>query len=686
MTLIQTKYFPCRSGLATEFSLSEMPIEYARNFTNRFINVRGDAEKRQGIRKLGGQIPGAPTITGLHEYVDRLGVSTLFASANGSIYKYNTTTATWTSVLSGKDSSQRLLSVQMAGKLIFVNGSDRNFYTDDAGVTFKELKAIVETGVASSTSTSAAGLSDSTVTNWLSGTFVNTNDVIFNATVSAYGIITSVGATSLQNSPIGTGATGIGLAASDQTATNRYEIIDTVELNVIPSPLGTLDNFATITSGSSATKISVSGVDFTDSEVEIGDYVYNTTRNALTRIVAVSANLNVVSVTGQTANDSITLHKSAMPIAAFPHVHYRRLYLIDSRQRSTVRISGPDDPQDFTTDQDGLNATTEFYGARQPQSEILLCLKTFQQYLVAGGQRNVYADSGTNPIIDTSAASRDFNPVGLFPQGCVSRFGLESIGGAAIFAANDGLRNFNAQFNANTFQTANISEVIKSELARAISSKSGDTDEIQAIHYPRRNWLLFKVGDTIYNYNYTPAYNNGQIVSSAYGSFSKFTGKFAQQKIYYVRRNGDLLCAGADGYVYEFDKGDYSDDGVAISAVIETGPLNLNEAQQIDIQFKSGVYIKPKFETSTPITYSITAIGGSNSQTTDTVQATTTGIGEVGFASIGTSPIGGNRIFEDKLPLRWKGNDFRVRIETNTTEGPDIITSYTVYGNILGRE
>lgn len=672
MSVIETKYYPGRYGLATEYSLAQMPIDFLRGFTNRFLNIRGDAEKRQGIRRLGAQISGAPTITGLHEYVDNQGNSTVLASANGNIYKYSDLLQTWSTVLTGKDSGSRLLSVQMAGKLIFVNGVDRNFYTDDAGVTFKELKAIVETGVASSTATNATSLSDAQITNWLS-TFVTNNDIIYNNTKQAYGIVTSVGATNLSCSPIGSAATGIGFATQNQQSSDIYEVLDGISLNVIPIG-NSFDNFATITSGSSTTQVRVSGVNFANTEAKVGDFVYNTTRNALTAITAVSANLNVTAVSGQTVNDSVTFHKSAMPISVWPHVHNGSLYLIDARNRGQVRISGPADPQDFTTNQNTLEATTLFYDSRQPQAEILLSLKTFQQYLVAGGQRNIYADAGTLTTRTSGAAinsNLDFSPIGLFPQGCVSRFGLESIGGACVFAANDGLRNFNANFNANTFQTTNISESIKSELAALIVTEldASTPDEIQTIHYPRRNWLMYKIGDQIYNYNYTPYYSQGQVNSSPYGSWSKFTGKFAQQKTYLVRKNGDLICAGANGRIYEFDHFTYDDDGDTIPTSLETGFLNLSETQE-GTTMKSGVYIKPVFETTQTISYSITATGGYNNQTTDTITATS---------------LGGQNIFYQKYPLRWKGEKFRVRIDTDTATGPDVITGFYIYGNILGK-
>jgi len=222
------------------------------------------------------------------------------------------------------------------------------------------------------------------------------------------------------------------------------------------------------------------------------------------------------------------------------------------------------------------------------------------------------------------------------------------------------------------------------ELALAIRNKSGDPDQIQCTHYPRRNWLLFKVGDTIYNYNYTPYYQAGVINANTYGSFSKFTGKFAQQNVYYVRANGDLLCAGAGGKVYIFDSGNYDDDGDNILTILETGFLTLQEPQQ-STQIKSGVYIKPVFETSQPIAYTIQAFGGFTESSTDEVGTMTQGVGQVGFAVVGSSPIGGSRVYMQKLPLRWKGERFRVSISTENTSGPDIITGFTIYGNILGK-
>jgi hypothetical protein len=682
MTKIQTYYPPGRYGLGTEFAESRVPLEYLSRFQNRFININGDAEKRQGIAQLGDTITGQPTITGLHEFISKDGTATLFASADGKIWSLNETTGAWTQVQSGKDMAQRLLSVQMNDKHIFFNGSDRNFFTDNAGSSFQELQALISRGQISSSAASATSLTDSNVPNWLQSTFVNVNDLVYNSTLNGYGIVTSVGAGNITHTTIGSAASGLGSVSRNQQSGDFYQIVDLVELNIIPQN-SDKDNFTIAGSGTSTTQIQVSGLDFSQTDIRAGDYVYNTTRAAVSKVNSVSANITVTTVASQTANDSIQFFKSAMPISSWIHVHYARAYHIDSRDPNIVRISGPNDPQDMTTFQRNLQAGTSFYGSRQPQAERLLCIKTFQRFLVAAGERNVYADSGVNPIQDTTAATTDFAPIGLFPQGSVSRFALESIGGTMNFAANDGVRNFSANFDANAFQTSNVSESIKSELASAIESQSSAPDEIQLVHYPRRNWLMCKIGDVIYNYNYTPFYAQGQINTNPYGSFSKFTGKFAEQKTFLVRRNGDLVCAGAGGKVYEFDKGSYSDDGPSIETIMETGWIKLNEAQE-STQTKSIVYIKVQFETGEPITYTINATGDTSELSTDSVTTQTDGVGQIGFARIGVSPIGGRRIFDEKLPLRGKGQEFKIRISTNDSNGPDIVSGFTLYGNITG--
>lgn len=665
-------------GLATEFSLSELPPEFASVLKNRFININGDTEKRQGLKQLGNNIPGSPEITGIHEHISTNRVVSKFASANGKIWKYDASTGDWNEVLSGKDANQRLFSVQMDDKLIFVNGVDRNFYTDDGGATFKELQPIVNIGKYSNSS--GTQLVDSNISSW-PNIFVAVNDLVYNATKDGYGLVTTVSASTLGTTLIGTTGTGLGLTSVDVSAGDRYEIYDLVELNIIPSETE-LDNVAIAASGTNTSVVAVSGVDFSDTSIRVGDYVSNTTRNAVSEVKSVSANINVTDVSGMIAGDSLVFLKKAMPIATWAHVHYKRLYLIDSRDETKVRVSGPDNPQDFTTFTKTLSSTSIDYGALQPQAEKILTLATHQRYLVAGGERNVFVYDGVDPIQDVVTKNESFTPIGLFPQGCVSRYGLATIGTNMTFAAVDGLRAFSVGADSGNLVTDNLSEFIKTEISTLIKARRDNPDEIQAIHYPQRNWVLFKVGSTIYNYNYTPRYQLNTL-SGGIGSWSTFTGTVSGQNVYFIDNDGTLICAGNEGKVYTFDTGSYSDDGLPIPTVYETAWLNLNEGTK-DAFVKDGRYIKPVFETAATITYTIKATGDFQQESSDEISVTADGGAVVGKAIVNASDIGGNLIADPKLPLRWRGEQFKVRFETENTLGPDVISRFTVYGNIHG--
>lgn len=680
-----TQYYPiAKGGLASEFSESTQPIEYSRRFTNRYLNSNGDAEKRKGMEQLGSTISGDPTLDAIHEWVNiRTGESKTFVSSKGNIWRYNSVTDGWDK-LSISKADETLISIQMGDKLIFVNGVDRNFYTDDGGDTFKELVPLMHRGVAAS-GTGSLQIKDATITNWSSQTLVQANDLVYVKPREAYSLITKVSADALEITQMGIATNGISRTnLGSPSPGDAFEVYDLVELNVINTGLGFDNTSVMTTAGTTETVVAVSGQNFLDTEIEVGDYIYNSTRNAITQVSAIStAELTVVRVSGQTAGDSFILFKKAMPIATWAHVHYSRAYYIDSRNNGKVVISGINDPEDMTSYQQTLNSISLDYGSRQPEAERLISLASFGKYLVAGGDRNVYADDGQNPILDTTASTTDLAPIGSFPQGCVSRFGLASIGNDMVFAANDGLRSFKAIYDFKNLDSRNLSEVIKSEVATLIEDKveSNSTDEIKVIHYPRRNWVMYKIGSVIYNYNYTPIQYRGELAPTQ-GTWSKFTGLFAQQNAYKLTKSGDLLCCGDGGRVYKFDNG-YADGDEEISTVYETSFLSLEEPQKSS-RTKSGSYIIPVFETTHEIPYTISVQGDFDNTSNDSVTVTSNAAGVVGAAVVGSSPVGGNPVSNKKLPLRWRGEEFKIRIENSSKKGSDTITGFTIYGNILG--
>lgn len=658
-----------------------MPLEYCLEMKNRFTNAAGGAEKRQGIDQTGATVDGQPTLDGVHELIKKDGTAILFVSGQGKIFKE--TSGVYTQVKGGLDTSTRLRSVQMGDRLIFYNGVDRNIYTTD-GDTFTELLALIEQG-ATTTGTNPTHLIDTDVSNWVSGTDVAVNDLIYNKTLNAYAIVTEVTASGLNHTNISTSAAGMGVAVSAQGVGHAYQIIDLVEMNIVADPVGSdPDNVATLASGSSSTIVRVSGVDFSETEARMGDWIRNTTKAAVTQITSVSADLNVTAVSGQAVGDSVLFFKSAMPITKAATVHFGRLYMVDERDQRKIRITGANDPQDMTTDAGTLDSATFSFGDLQSKGDTVVAIGSFQRFFIMCGKQNLFAFSGTNPIVSVSGDTSDFVPIGLFPIGTVSPDGLVSLHNDMVFASNDGLQSVAIVNDASNLNRANLSEAIRVTLREEL--KNASESEIQAIHYPRRSWLLLKVGSLMHCYSYTTFLGDPNKDVFEPGSWSLFDGKFAQQNAYYVRASGDLICAGAGGKVYIFDQGGYDDDGQSISTEYKTAWLSLDEPKRT-VRHKMGVYIKPIFDAGAQLTHTILAESGFDAENTDQVIVSTSGgATPLGLATIGEAVIGGSSINNQKYPLRWKGEVVRITFSNDHSEGPDILDRFTLYANVWGRK
>lgn len=679
MAKFEATYPVAPQGLATSFTESETPLEYATEMRNRFINAAGGAEKRQGMVLFGAVVAGNPVIDGIHELIKNDGTAILLVSGSGSIWRYDS--GVYTLAHTGLI-GDHIHSMQMSDKLLFFNGVDRNIYTTD-GITFTELKAINEKGLATA-GTDMVGLVDGGIDNWVTDTRVTINDLVYNQSKDAYGIITAIATATVTHSIIAsagvTAATGIGVSTvGNSESGDNYQIIDLVELNVIPTD-GDDDNLAIINSPSSAGSIAVSAVpDWVAAGIRVGDFVRNTTRGAVTRVTAVStAAIGVVGVSGQTAGDSITLHKSAMPIAKHGHVHFGRLYMIDSRDKRLVRVTGPNDPEDLSTDSGTLNASSFKFGDQQPVGETILGMNSFQRFMVFGGEQNVYLYAGVDPIADTSSMATDFDIIGLFPQGAISDDALVQIGNDLAVVTPDGVQSISMGGDSSTLGRANLSEAIKTTLRGEL--KAADEEKIIAFHYTRRSWLLLKVEDKVYVFNYTaylgpaaPNYGPGAKVLQRVGSWSLFDGKFAEQNAYFVRKDGTMLCAGVSGRVYECDvSGVYSDNGTKYSTEYETPWLTLSEPRR-SVNQKQGHYIKPILETGGSVTYTITVSAGFEGESTDSIIVVTTSTAS-------------KTILNDKFPLRWRGEQARFNIMTSGDSGPDILSRYTIYASKHGNK
>lgn len=672
MSRSEITYRIANRGLATSFTESEIPLDYAAAFQNRFINAAGGAEKRQGIDPTGFTVLGQ-AITGIHEYVEKDGTATLYLSSAGKIYRDDS--GTWTLVHTMAQSTAVLQGVQFGEKLIFINGVDRNVFTDDNGATFKELVARIEEGSISTVTVSS--MRDSNISDW-TATDVNTNDLVYNISKNGYGLVTTVSAgPTLSHTPIGTGATGLGKISTSAVAGDRYQIIDLVELNIIPTD-GIPDNVTDAGTGTNATTIAVSGVNFSTTEARIGDFVSNTTRNAVVRIDSIATALTVTSVASQIAGDSLIFFKSAMPITEQAHIHFNRLYHVDARDRRKARVSGANDPQDMTTDGGTLDPIT-FNFDLDVTGDTLKAIGSYQRFLVLAGRRAIYVYQGTTPV----GATADIVPIGSFPIGVVSKFGLRDVGNDLLFLSDDGLQSIRIVVDANAVEQANIAEPIRTTLRDLI--RATPEEDLQVIHYPRRSWALLKIGTRLYPYNYVTTLDNTK--EGLYGgSWSLFDGGFAQQSAYYVRSNGDLICGGPSGQLYGFDTGLYSDDGTAVETIYEPGWLSLESPRSQTVRIKSTKHIKWLTEVGSAIVYNINMTGGFQGEGVDVASFDAAdSVSPIGAFVIGTDRIGGSKVANIKTPIRVRGEVVKPRAATSTTDGPDILGRYTIYYNMHGR-
>ncbi len=677
--------------MATSFGEAVIPVEYSTVYKNRFQNAAGDAEKRQGIKQFGDVLP-SNSLSRLHELIKTDGtVVTMVSDGTGDIYIYDTVTSTWSLATSSAFlQDANLQSVSFNEKLIFTNGLEKPVWTND-GVTFTELKALHEVGTTTG-DTSAQAFYDADVSAW-TATNITINDIVYNVDLNAYGVITAVASGKVTHTKISASALGIGIAANNQDAGQAYEVIDSLELNIVA--LGSsneLDNTTTTIGDTSAAGIFASAVsDYTNTEIRVGDWVRNTTRSALTQVTAVATSqIGVHGITGQTAGDSVIFLKSAMPNGDSPHVHYSRLFLLDGRDKTKARISGADDPQDFSRDSATID-TSDFsidvntydkqsfnIGPLQPQGDELLGFSSWQRFLAVIGRNNVYFYQGTVPVGENT----DLAPVGLFPQGCISKSAFINLGNTIAIASPNGIESVAFGESASSLNLEQLSFQINTTLRNSIANAA--ESDMQMLYFPKRSWLMFKVGGELWIYSNAPVVVAGKEKRSM-GSWHLFDGKFAQMNDFLVRSDGSLLCCGGNN-VAHFEQNTFDDLGDNIATEYRTGWLSMQEPGSL-VTTKHGKYIKPLFETGQNIVYTIHVDAPYNAESSETITVSTSGAAaSIGMAVVGKSVIGGSPVINDKHSLRWRGERARFTITTDDTKGKDVISNFTIYYTELGKQ
>lgn len=681
-------------GFATSFPAQDTPQEYSIEYKNLFSNSVGIAEIRPGLEQYVSALSEPITITNFHEILTPSGEAILFATGAGQIWKVGLD-GVHEKMFTFGDTSAKIFSFHAARRLIFYNGVNRNVYTAD-GDTFHELLSILEVGTKAESADLATILSAAAITNWL-GTDVAERDLVYYSDVSAYGVITSISSGAIVHTPVSGSAGGLGKGAievgSVPVSGQRFAILDTVELNIVPvSGLGfQTDNTAVLASGSNGGAVYIDLIDdWTKTEARVGDFVYNETRSQVSQIYAIGSAAAAVTpvINGQVPGDTVHFLKSSMPICKYGVSHFQRTYMIDARDDQKVRISGTGDPENLG----GIDAGTYDISTQQPASERFRSLLSFQRFLIVGGTRNLYAFQGTDPIgvISRDDGSYLLNPdwtdLGLFPAGLLSRTGMVNVGNDIAWATNNGVRIATLSKTTNQLQEDSASSQIDKTLRELL--KALPEDEIIAVHYPRRNWVLFKAGDELHVYNYA---NSGQGTQKTFiagnevsvrvpPAWHLFTGKFAQMKSFFIRESGDMICGGVGGQINAFDVGSYGDLGESVSFLYESAWHGFDTKNQKSVKRKHGKFIRPIFQAPNGVALEISVASPYAREGTDSVVVSAAaGEADIGSAVIGEWVIGGNDIASDKYPLRWHGETAKFRFEGETAQGPLTLSAYTVY-------
>ena len=667
----EVTYRPSPRGLGTNFAESERPVEYASRIKNRFINAAGGWEKRQGIVAVGNPAAGVSQFDKGYQYVSSDGATTWFASADGVIYVYDGTN--WSSAYTFPTTSAAIRGIQFGDRMIFFNGVDRNVFSDDAGATFSELRSIIEQGSQGGTP-STTSLDDDDVSDWLTGTEVNINDLVRNVSNGGFAVVTNVSAIAVTHTSISSAATGLGQVSANPATGDRYEIIDLVELNIIPTSANVDDNVALAGPGTDATTVAVSGVNFAQTDIRKGDYIRNATRAAVMEVEAVATALTVTSVASQTSLDSLTFLKSSMPITYNAGVHFNRVYHIDARDRRAVRISGPNDATNMSTDAAVLDSISINYN-QETEGDLLEGIGSFQHRLVLAGRRSILIYTGTEPAA--------LVPIGAFPHGVVGPDALLDIGNDLLFVTNDGLQSVGVVSDDSDLRRGFISEPVRQELRAAIEANTAD--DIRLFHYRRRSLVFLMLGSQIYVYNYTQGVRD-ENTNIYQGTWSIFEGALANQNWFVSDIDtGTFYAFGTNGQMFTFDTGEYSDTGETIETSWRSAWLPMERRPTLHV--KQGHFFQPLLEAPNGVTYSIVAEGrwrrDESRSTSDSVSASATV--PIGEAVVGSDPIGGGGTFLAKLPLRWRGEVCRITIDSNHSLGPDIIGRFSIIATKHGR-
>jgi len=557
-------------GLVDQRNVLLQDENHAITLDNIVIGVDGNGESRPVINQV--LVSAFPArVTSIHEHINAAGSSRHYAGTQGRLYNMTvasgaisvpTTATSFGSAAVGWDTARRIRSSQMGNRMIVYNGTNRPVWTED-GMTFDAQRALSGFGSATSNS-SATSLRDAGITSWLLEP-VAIGDIVFNRTENGYGVITAIVTGALTHTNISSAATGIGTITNISSAGHSYEIIDTVALNVLPADGPLSDNVGLAGATTGVGQVTVSGMtNWFATEIRIGDFIRNTTREAITQVTAIaSATLGINGIAAQVCGDSLIFFKDAFPVPHYSHTFFDRLYTIDARGRGKIRVSTKGDPSDYTAAGGTLKATTIEVGSFASEPENFQQIASFRNNIVFGGEKNTLMFQGGDPIVDVSGAETEFELVSIIPVGIRSQDSMVAAHEVLLLIGHDGIQAIGFG-QINQVETQNIASPLslrmQAQVEEALDVSAG---RVRLFHYPRRRMVILRAA-TDSNFVYSHVVQapfrrkaaESQYILAGLGTWTSFTGQFAGADAEFVDSDGRMLVAFTSGgvnFIGEFD-------------------------------------------------------------------------------------------------------------------------------------
>ncbi len=247
------------------------------------------------------------------------------------------------------------------------------------------------------------------------------------------------------------------------------------------------------------------------------------------------------------------------PATAFKfHVHKNRVWVLERSNKLLATHSALNDPEDYT----GAGSGYIDFKFVLKKGDELLDVKTFIDMIVFYFRNHIAIYSGNTP----SGEGSDFRLVQLIEDVGILDTGLaQGVGTDMAFASDAGIKSFRQVVTTGNMSIESLSKKIDPVLREDIA-----TSGVQSlVHYPKRGWILAKVGNTIHIYSYT------------WKAWSRITG--ADINNMFLSNDGTLYLCGT-GYLYRYDSGwDFAGDDIAYKW--KTGWLPIS---------RTGEYVYPK--------------------------------------------------------------------------------------------